>query len=168
MAVETFHLVLCMKSLDGTYAQNALSHGVAGLNIDECRVAIADNTGVWGSSNATCNAGFNDSPEHANYRSQQHPSGRWPANLLLSCSCSCFGEHESECPVAILDAQSGVSTSVGGHSAAGAFRNGEIYGNGRDKRREVNHGFGDNGGASRFFMQIHTEPYVALDDPVEL
>jgi hypothetical protein len=32
-------IILAMKPLDGTYAHNALTHGVAGLNIDGCRIA---------------------------------------------------------------------------------------------------------------------------------
>ena len=32
-------IVLAMKSLDGTFAQNAQRHGVAGMNIDGCRIA---------------------------------------------------------------------------------------------------------------------------------
>ena len=31
-------ILVCMNPLDGTFANNALKHGVAGLNIDECRV----------------------------------------------------------------------------------------------------------------------------------
>ena len=31
-------VLVCMNPLDGTFANNALKHGVAGLNIDECRV----------------------------------------------------------------------------------------------------------------------------------
>jgi site-specific DNA-methyltransferase (adenine-specific) len=31
-------IIVAMKPCDGTYAENAINHGVAGLNIDECRV----------------------------------------------------------------------------------------------------------------------------------
>jgi len=31
-------ILVCMNPLDGTFANNALKHGVAGINIDECRM----------------------------------------------------------------------------------------------------------------------------------
>ena len=33
-------ILVCMNPLDGTFANNALKHGVAGLNIDGCRVEV--------------------------------------------------------------------------------------------------------------------------------
>jgi len=46
-------IVLAMNPLDGTFARNAEAHGVAGLNVDRCRVGHTE-----------------------------HNAGRWPANLL--------------------------------------------------------------------------------------
>jgi DNA modification methylase len=60
-------------------------------------------------------------------------------------------ECHPDCPVALLDAQSGVSKSSGGQASLGAFRNGDIYGKGRDERESRDPGLGDVGGASRFF-----------------
>lgn len=37
-------IIVAMKPLDGTFAQNALKHGVAGMNIDGCRVGDFVNT----------------------------------------------------------------------------------------------------------------------------
>ena len=38
------HIVVAMKPLDGNFASNAIKHGVAGLNIDACRIGYsADN-----------------------------------------------------------------------------------------------------------------------------
>jgi DNA modification methylase len=50
-------IILARKPLMGTVAQNILKHGVGGLNIDACRVSIADDT-----------------------------MGRFPANLILDGS----------------------------------------------------------------------------------
>jgi site-specific DNA-methyltransferase (adenine-specific) len=47
-------IVLAMKPLDGTFARNAETWGVAGMNIDACRIGTSDQS-----------------------------KGRWPANLLL-------------------------------------------------------------------------------------
>jgi hypothetical protein len=81
----TIHIVVAMKPLDGTFAENALRHGVAGLNIDGTRIQGPKGDGVWGTSNATVNRDrkFNASPEMGDYRSEQHASGRWPANVVL-------------------------------------------------------------------------------------
>jgi len=77
-------VILAMNPLDGTFAHNALEHGIAGLNIDGCRVEGEKGNGVWGTSNATIDKDrkFNASPDMAEYRSQQHPKGRFPANLI--------------------------------------------------------------------------------------
>ncbi|KKN01834.1 hypothetical protein LCGC14_1123700 [marine sediment metagenome] len=85
------HWILCRKPLIGTVAANVLEHGTGGLNIDGCRVAGSAGSGVWGSSNSTCQDGrtFNASPEGEEYQSEKHVSGRWPANVVLS--------HDSRC-----------------------------------------------------------------------
>jgi DNA modification methylase len=61
-------IILAMKPLDGTYAHNALTHGVAGLNIDGCRIATTKHFGGL----------KNKVPEK-----YQQPQGRWPANVIL-------------------------------------------------------------------------------------
>lgn len=58
------------------------------------------------------------------------------------------------CPIKTIDGQSGVTVSTGGQKSLGAFRNGDIYGKGKDVREKGNPGFGDIGGASRFFKQV--------------
>jgi len=81
-------IVIAQKPIDGTYAENALKWGVAGLWIDGGRVRFpdGDDSGVWGSSNNTCQDGriFNASPDGTEYRSKQNQLGRFPANLILS------------------------------------------------------------------------------------
>jgi hypothetical protein len=56
-------IILAMKPTDGTFAQNALRHGVAGLNVDGCRIQDGTETYV-------------EKPEYA-------PNGRWPANVAF-------------------------------------------------------------------------------------
>ena len=76
-------IVLARKPLIGTVAANVLAHGTGALNIDGTRVAgVMD--GVWGTSNRTVDHEgrmFNGS-KNGDYRSQQHPAGRWPANVI--------------------------------------------------------------------------------------
>jgi len=84
-----FHIVVAMKPLDGNFADNAVRHGVAGLNVDACRVeyvSYADK--FWKHSGGRiATGGFNpkyvgsrdkgkDTPTEVNSR------GRWPANLI--------------------------------------------------------------------------------------
>lgn len=57
------------------------------------------------------------------------PAGRWPANVCLSCDCDGEG-HAPDCPVALLDAQSGPLHTPGTDQRPGSI---------------------DGGGASRFF-----------------
>jgi DNA modification methylase len=85
-------VILCRAPRRGkTFVELAQEYGTGALNVDGCRIAIpgGDEGGVWGSSNATCRSGFNDSPAHAGYRSSQHPRGRWPANLALGHTERC-------------------------------------------------------------------------------
>lgn len=96
-------IVLAMKPLDGTFADNALAHGVAGLNVDGGRIGTAasktpaptkrGDSSPWFTT-ASQNLGGDDS------------KGRWPANLLL--------QHHPECR------QVGVKKVKGGDYARGA------------------------------------------------
>lgn len=40
--MDTLLVVVAMKPLEGTFAANAIRHGVAGLNVDGCRVAHSE------------------------------------------------------------------------------------------------------------------------------
>jgi len=93
--IGTLHIVLAMKPLEGNFTQNALKHGVAGLNIDGSRISGPKGDGVWGTSNKTINQDrkFNASPTMGEYRSEAHAGGRWPSNVLLGHleGCRCVG-----------------------------------------------------------------------------
>jgi len=79
------HVCVAMKPLDGNFAENALKHGVAGLNIDGCRIGTGDKLQAgsggllsnvrddmeWG-----CHAGKGESGF------VQNSGGRWPANVI--------------------------------------------------------------------------------------
>lgn len=79
-------IILAMKPLDGTYASNAATWGVAGLNIDASRVPITD-----GAKLARMNGGTDSLTWGGTYGAggnraalEGEPAGRWPANVLLS------------------------------------------------------------------------------------
>src|SRR3972149_4598395 len=70
---------------ESSVVTNVLKHGTGAINVDACRIERPKGDGVWGTNNETVDPGrrFNHSPEMREYRSQQHPAGRWPANLIL-------------------------------------------------------------------------------------
>ena len=73
-------IIVAMKPNEGTYAQNALKHGVSGLNIDGGRIGtdkIHINGGGGGKG-----TGWGKKEEINEER-----TGRFPANILMSRSC---------------------------------------------------------------------------------
>jgi site-specific DNA-methyltransferase (adenine-specific) len=139
-------IILAMKPLDGTIAHNAETWGVAGMNIDACR--IGDNPGYKYNAdrNGTTFHGkqgerIKQSAEKKGSQFIESTKGRWPANLLLD-----------EKAAAQLDAQTGTLTS-GKPSGTRKGTSGDsgIYGSDANRTGSVLTGFGDTGGASRFF-----------------
>lgn len=154
------HWILCRKPLaEGAVAANVLAHGTGALNIGASRVAGEAWTrstphrgdlrgGAYGSNNG----------KRINWQPQTMPqSGRWPPNLLFSHSLFCLpAACADDCPVAALDAQSGVRTS--GLLKAGTRRStGGGYMGHMPPVISGTYG-GDTGGASRFFPTFR---YVA-------
>ena len=96
-------VTLARKPLTGTVAANVLEHGTGALNIDACRVYATDDdralmearshpNGTKAGSNGGGIAMQFDKP----HGFKSHPSGRWPANVVLD-----------ESQAAELDRQSG-------------------------------------------------------------
>jgi site-specific DNA-methyltransferase (adenine-specific) len=140
-------IVVARKPLVGTVAANVLEHGTGALNIDACRIGWATATErAEVNQRSGPNSRFADTVEksvalgdkrpHA-VEDKTHAAGRWPANVVLD-----------EDQAAELDRQSGNRPSRGG----AAFDNGSDIYQPRpinNDRREI--GYGDSGGASRFF-----------------
>lgn len=104
-------IILAMKPLDGTFAHNALEHGVAGLHIDGGRIPTKDKiTTTW--SHKTPQEGWDrpwrHDPEAAEriYRrklagtEKAMSQGRYPSNLILDSESA-----------AALDEQTGILNS---------------------------------------------------------
>src|SRR5699024_9119255 len=78
-------IILARKPLDGTVANNVLTHGVGGLNIDACRVATEDDLNGGGYSKSSTK----DAGDASSYFIKGaigefvQPAGRFPANVLL-------------------------------------------------------------------------------------
>jgi site-specific DNA-methyltransferase (adenine-specific) len=136
-------ITVAMKPLDKGcgFAQNALRHGVAGLNIDASRIGTTRDVPASLSRNKTPNAIYGEYGGGAS--KELNPNiGRWPANLIL--------DPES---AAELDAQSG--TSASNWRSDKGYETGMFPG-----KHRTGHGVDDSGGASRFF-------YIAKADPTE-
>lgn len=123
-------IIVAMKPLDGTFAENAENHGVAGLWIDGGRVGMESHT-VHGKEAGHFQPGSGQTIK--DYREVQ---GRWPANVILD-------EEAGK----MLDEQSGERPSGG--SATSQPRTPSIYEDGL-KQRLITPRI-DSGGASRFF-----------------
>ena len=135
------HICVAMKPLEGNFARNALKNGVAGLNIDGCRVETVDRFGGgarMSSSGHTLNkfGGYeNDGFIDGN------PQGRFPANLIHDGSADV---------VRLFPANAGASAPVRGKEPSTTGQKG-IYGH-FDRVAGPFHG--DSGSASRFFKQV--------------
>lgn len=153
------HWILARKPFKGTVANNVLEHGTGALNVDGCRVG--ENAG-WSYPNGPGGS----QPGHMQ-RGQRHglaetpmesTKGRWPANLILSHSLDCQEVAEAEfecvddCPLAIMDGQSGEASYNPPATWRGGTGTQEGWGNvGKALPGQVRGGYGDKGGASRFF-----------------
>lgn len=144
-AVERW--VLARKPLAGTVAENVLAHGTGGINVDGCRVE-GTYAPVFGGATGHAYG------EKNKVLTEPHPLGRWPANLVLSHAETCGDECDPACPVAALDAQSGMlksgDTSVMNRAGLG-------YGGGNGAASSLRPA--DSGGASRFFPVFHPFGY---------
>jgi len=155
-------ITLLRKPLEGTVAENTLKHGCGAINIDASRVDTSDN--LNGGAYAENPTDRHDGKESWRFErgkgEYKQPSGRWPANFILSHLEGCISKGKDwvcveGCPVQELDRQSGVSKSTGGRigNKGGAYSHlGET--GFKDNAIKGDPGFGDEGGASRFFKQF--------------
>ena len=141
-------IILARKPLRSTVAENVLQFGTGALNIDACRIGWPDDkvpevgTPAWGGPQKKLTVAPGQEGETVT-RTLPSQGGRWPANVILD-----------EEAALQLDAQTqdlGLSYGVGAMASEGT-----IYGDGKGlvaskpKGKEII-GYGDSGGASRFF-----------------
>ena len=135
---------VCMarKPFPGTVAANVLEYGTGAINVDACRIGTGDDRtsggltlkgSIWGSQGTD--------------RAARPDGGRWPPNVLLGCACE--DEHEPSCAVALLDAQSGERKLGGQRKGAVEGISNQVYAKGWVRSETL--GYGDTGGASRFY-----------------
>jgi DNA modification methylase len=138
-------IVVARKPIEGTVANNVLKWGTGGLNIDGSRIGTRDKdesgwakTGSKASDNVALGRQYDREPI------SEVGLGRWPANIILD-------PYTAE----LLDEQSGQGKSAKGKVSATnsgnstwAADDGGNFDAGRTREWE---GYGDTGGASRFF-----------------
>jgi hypothetical protein len=148
------HWILARKPLELSIARNVLKWGTGALNIDACRIPVAEGEtiamtqsdpakreGVVGAAMLTSNndAEKMQAAQRASIARTQE-LGRWPAHLVLD-------EHAA----AILDEQSGTKTGAKAPvrgTEPSAPSTGQTY---HLRKRVAGQFHGDKGGASRFF-----------------
>jgi site-specific DNA-methyltransferase (adenine-specific) len=131
-------IILARKPLgERNVAANVLAHGTGAINVDGCRVGLMTPEEIARSGQSTVGMfGFGRIDWK---REGREPLGRWPANLVLD-----------DAAAALLDEQSGESVSAGGRSGK-VDKDGAVYQGGWTRSVKGDPGYGDVGGASRFF-----------------
>ena len=129
-------ICLAMKPTDGTFANNALTHGVAGINVDGGRIGTTTRTNASAPRHKrnTSVSGFVTGTQ-----TEIHNYGRWPANLILD-------EEAAE----MLDRQSGTLISGANPAVRHPDKTRSVYGAFKGHECKAVRG-ADSGGASRFF-----------------
>jgi DNA modification methylase len=128
-------IILARKPLDGTVAANVLAHGVGGINVDACRV---ESGADYHDLNVTQGGDHFSIGSTAKTRGTtfKPAEGRFPPNVLLDPDAA-----------AAMDEQSG---NVKGAVSNGRTGKSNGYSGGYGEQCQAP-GYGDSGGASRFF-----------------
>jgi len=149
--IDTIHIAVCMKPIEGNFAQNAIEHGVAGLNVDGCRIEsggehkrghVTKQTTVSGDMRTGKALGMYGAG--SSFVATDHAGGRWPANVIhdgsdkVEAEFSKFGVRESN-----------KQMKKRPHPER-AFDKSEFI-------DEYVPGYGDKGTASRFFKECHQD-----------
>jgi site-specific DNA-methyltransferase (adenine-specific) len=156
--------VLARKPLNGTVANNVLTHGVGALNIDESRITSTDNfdglkgrpiqklaTRRHGETEEEYDLRIHESPSQQQALEKLKTLGRWPANFIHD------GSDEVLQLFPEVKGQVGMKKTVGGHR----FIEGDL-----ETVQQFNYGRQDSGSAARFFYcakASRTERNTGLD-----
>ncbi len=135
-------ITLAMKPLDGTFAENAQRHGVAGLAIDKARIPLPGGDdprlggkGTWGTGEMAKNI----YGSYAGETVSSSPLSRWPANVVLDEEAG-----------RMLDEQTGPQSSGGTPPRRFSAKTKNAYGqfSGQENTNGIG---GSSGNVSRFF-----------------
>ena len=104
---DSIHATLFRKPFKGTVAQNVLTNGCGGINIDACRVGQFTNTRPSGM--VRWNDFRHGDSKYSTEETVTVKEGRFPANLLLECTCKVVIEGKSE--GVVINTKKGLSTN---------------------------------------------------------
>ena len=147
-------IVLARKPIEeDTIAKNVLEYGTGGINIDGCRIGsdiIPSPQHNTKDFVAVRTAGEYKNTYDGNIINNE---GRFPANVILECTCDDETHTNPECPCYIMDEQSGESVSTGPLNYD--YDNAPNQNNQTKLTKNIKSGvhYRDKGGASRFFYQ---------------
>ncbi len=159
---------LFRKPTDGAILDQVIESSAGALNIADCRIGWGQDTpsqDEWNNKGSTGSGSANIGQNTAGMREAYAkgavpvPSGRWPPNVLLVHAPECRHECTPDCPVRLLDQQTGErpSTLTGRadptqiHENPGDNHGTSTFGGGNSKV------YADSGGASRYYPQFTNE-----------
>ncbi|MEY3303487.1 MAG: phage Pollywog, partial [Cyanobacteriota bacterium] len=160
-AVEGWWLVQKPIS-ESSIARNILKHGVGGINVEACRIEPQDKESFskhWDRDSISNMSGGNYRFSKSGEMKQRWdaPTGRYPANLILSCGADCEGDnHSPDCPVSVIGEQSGICTS--GSLTGQPRTENKVYGSASKTLGNPRFHNGDTGTAARYFKQLPFDP----------
>ena len=151
--VDVIHICVAMKPLEGNFAQNALEQGVAGLNVDGCRIPYGEGNEpipqlAQGKTKVNSTKTMFDGQSLHKSKTEAviggSLDGRFPANVILDEEAG-----------ALLDEQSG-NRKTGVVTPQNISRTQKsTYGKPNQNCNQAS--YGGEGGASRFFKVIGDE-----------
>jgi site-specific DNA-methyltransferase (adenine-specific) len=145
-------IVVARKPLTGTVAGNVTAWGTGALNVDGCR--IDTNGETWGGNEANAHTDYSGKVYGTfgrQYAKPSNPAGRWPANVVLD---------ESQADA--LDQMSG--ERPGSHDQRHDSKPASMF---TGCQIGDATGFGDRGGASRFFYTAKADAKERIRLPKE-
>lgn len=163
-------IVLARKPLTGTVAANVMEYGTGALNIDGTRIGMSDTdrarieNATWIGRNRPDVKVYGDyATDGTDQPMSAHPTGRWPANIILTHSPDCADNCAPDCPIAILDHQSGWQKDGTTVLRNTTERKPSVAGYAPSSVIPVDTTYGGEGGASRYFATTTWDP--ELDVP---
>lgn len=154
-------IIIARKPITCSVTDNVIEYGVGGFNIDECRVPAKE--GEYDIRHYTKEDCFqNLKPKQSQYQVKPQPSGRFPANVLLTYS----EENKEEVIGGFPDTKS--QTSVFSNDRFKNWK--EQDGCTRSiKGGTTEYGFNDEGSAARYFYNAeYTDKDLQGDRPMSL
>ena len=146
-------ITLVRKPLEGTVAQNVLKWGVGGINIDECRVELANESDKaqfefnhavgtrLPEEYADKKLGLHDGGWMQQVGEKETPTGRWPANLC----------HDGSDEVVEMFPESGSGNGKGAYNYAGREYDNKDTSMFNGDKPQAPSNYNETGSAARFF-----------------